>query len=129
MDPGVGMEGWLIGLPTALVPLSAGDMQSTCVCSRPPGFSPWFSEVAFGGLGLSVSCPQFDPAVQACGYFQSFLVSLYFVAWGDICPGASTAAKVRGASLSLSGTVQPVRDSWVSLSTGGLRCSGYTRRG
>ena len=57
MDPGVGMEGWLIGLPTALVPLSAGDMQSTCVCSWPPGFSPWSSEVAFGGLGLSVSCP------------------------------------------------------------------------
>ena len=57
VDPGVGMEGWLIGLPTALVPLSAGDMQSTCVCSWPPGFSPWSSEVAFGGLGLSVSCP------------------------------------------------------------------------
>ena len=46
-----------------------------------------------------------------------------------VCPGASTAAKVRRASLSLSGTVQPVKGSWVSLSTGRLCCSGYSRRG
>ena len=53
--------------------------------------------------GLFVSyCSQLFP-LHLCSYFQSLLVSLYFVAQGNICLGASTLAKgPRSQPISLS---------------------------
>lgn len=52
------------------------------------------SEVTVGRLGPLVSfCPELAPATHVGSYFQSYTVSLYFVAQGEVCPNASTAAK------------------------------------
>ena len=52
------------------------------------------SKVTVGFFGLFVSfCPEFAPATPVGSYFQSYTVSLYFVAQGEVCPSASTAAK------------------------------------
>ena len=46
------------------------------------------------GFGLFVSyCSYFSPTAYGCSYFQSLTVSLYSVAGGYICPGASTPVK------------------------------------
>ena len=41
---------------------------------------------------LVACCPELAPAAYASGYFYSHIVSLYFVAEGSLCPGASTEA-------------------------------------
>ena len=62
-----------------------------------PAFAPGSSEVAaeffwvFFGTILSIISPN-----CACKQlFLALVISLYFVAGGDVCPGASTAAKHR----------------------------------
>ena len=52
------------------------------------------SKVTVGFFGLFVSfCPEFAPITHVESYFQSYTVSSYFVAQGEVCPSASTAAK------------------------------------
>ena len=63
-------------------------------------FAPGSSKVAVGFFCLlSRICPN----CNTCSYFQSRIISLYFVAPGEVCPGASVAAlqqRVPGPSLS-----------------------------
>ena len=47
-----------------------------------------------------------------CSYFQSLIVSLYFVAQRDFCPGTHTAIKVPGPRS------KPVLIRWINLLTG-----------
>ena len=50
-----------------------------------------------GFFGLFVSFVQnLTQLRQACSYFSSHIVSLYFVAGGEMCSGASTAAPQQG---------------------------------
>ena len=54
---------------------------------RYPAFAPGSSEVTVEVFGLFVSCcPEFPPAACAHRYFQSLIVSLDFVAQGDVRP-------------------------------------------
>lgn len=65
-----------------------------------PAFALGSSEVAVGFLDFFVSsCPQFAPTAHVHSYFYSLIVSLYFIAPGDVCLGvsiATTAAKDPG---------------------------------
>ena len=45
-------------------------------------------------LGFLSFHSQLSPTWHVCSYFQSLIISLYFVAGGDHCPGESTKAKV-----------------------------------
>lgn len=55
------------------------------------------------GLFLSFG-PEFAPAAYTQSYFQLYIISLYFVSQGEVCPGASTAAKgLRTQPVSISG--------------------------
>ena len=77
--PGVGLEGYLGGVPTPLVVLY-------------PAFAPSSSEVALGFLVflhlLAHNLPQLCMHMVVCSPLE-----LVFVALGEICPGASTAEK------------------------------------
>lgn len=67
-------------------------------CVQGTAFAPGSSEVTVGSSGLFVSsCPWFAPTAHAhaCSYFWSLIVSLYFVAQGDI--STNTAAKGPGS--------------------------------
>ena len=56
------------------------------------------SEVTVGRFGPFVSfCPELAPATHVGSYLQSYTVFLYFVAQGEVCPSASTAAKDPGS--------------------------------
>ena len=45
------------------------------------------------GFLVSVSFgPEFAPSAYAQSYFQSCVISLYFVSAGEVCPGGSFAA-------------------------------------
>jgi len=74
------------GLPTYLVVLCAWDLCSTLHLLT--ALQKW-------KLGLGAFCISFFHS-----WPQSFLVSWYFVAWGDVCPGASPAAKGPGSQVS-----------------------------
>ena len=85
--PGVRQEDGLGGLPTPLVVLSAGGVLSALLLLL--ALQKW--QLGFWSfcILLSIICPNY-----ACT--QLFLVPyIFFVfcCWGDICPGASTAAK------------------------------------
>ena len=58
-----------------------------CLCSR------IFKSGSWVFWSLCIFCPEFAPTLHACSYFHSHTVSLYFVAGGEMCAGASTAAK------------------------------------
>ena len=95
MSRGLGRKDGLSGLPTPLVVLSAGGMPSTllllpipCFCYRLFKSGSWVFLVSLYLLG-----PEFAPTAHARSYFLSHIVSLYFVAQGEVYPGASTAAK------------------------------------
>ena len=67
---------------------------ASALCSMLFRSGSWF-------FSLFVSCcPQFAPTAHALSYFESHIVSLYLVAQGDICPGASTAGKGPGSQVS-----------------------------
>ena len=70
-------------VPQLGVEFSAPALQGVFLRAGPPGKSP----------DLFVSCcPWFAPTLHAHSYFSSFIISLYFVAQGEVCPGASKAA-------------------------------------
>ena len=51
-------------------------------------------------FGLFVSfCPEFAPATPVGSYFQSYTVSLYFVAQGEVCPSAALQQRVPGSQV------------------------------
>ena len=81
--PGLGRRRSLGGLPTPLAALCAGTMHSPLLSLLALRSDRWF--VAFLYL-IAYCCPN-------CAYLQLLLVSLYFVAGGDVCPGASTLVK------------------------------------
>ena len=89
--PGVGSEGGLSGLP---IPTEGrAHAQYPAFAANPLVLPSGSSEMAvklFGPLYLSVhNLPQlFRHTI-----ILVLIVSLYFVAGGEICPGASTAAK------------------------------------
>ena len=86
MCPGV--EEWLRCFVYPEVVVCAGGLHSTLFLVQ--DLQKW----QFGFFGLFVSfCPEFAPATPVGSYFQSYTVSLYFVAQGEVCPSASTAAK------------------------------------
>ena len=96
--PGVGLARWL---RWSAHPLSGIVCRGTCVVpcfpSRHPVFAPSSLEMAveliFCRCCLFVS---FGPEFINCtaySYFQFHTVSLYLVALGELCPGASTAVK------------------------------------
>ena len=58
-------------------------------------------------LGFLSFHSQLSPTWHVCSYFQSLIISLYFVAGGDHCPGASTRAKVHRSQVS-----SPGRSHW-----------------
>ena len=67
--------------------------QDPAFAPKPLAFVLGSSEVSFVSLCFCICCPEFSPITHAHNYFWSLRVSLYFVAWGDICPGTRTAAK------------------------------------
>ena len=75
-------------MPTPLVVLCAGGMLSALLLLQ--ALQKW-------QLGFLIFCfflgPEFAPTAHALSYFLSHIVSLYFVAQGEVYPGASTAAK------------------------------------
>ena len=97
--PGVRLEGWLRWFAHTLggVVGEGGRQAVPCFCS-------WlFQSGSWVFLSLCIFCPEFVPTVHARSYFQSHMVSLYFVAGGEVCPGESIAAlqqRVPGPSLS-----------------------------
>ena len=57
-------------------------------------FATGSSEIAIGWgfCNLLVSfCPEYAPTAHAAVIFSPHVVSLYFVARGEVCPGASTS--------------------------------------
>ena len=59
-----------------------------------PAFAPGSSEVTVGFFGLFVSLgPESAPTAHAHGYFWSPTISFYFIAGGEVCPGADSAVK------------------------------------
>ena len=58
-------------------------------------------------LGFLSFHSQLSPTWHVCSYFQSLIISLYFVAGGDHCPGASTKAKFHRSQVS-----SPGRSHW-----------------
>lgn len=55
-------------------------------------FCSWLFRSGSWAFSLFVPCSKFFPTVRAGNYFDSLVVSLYFVAQGEACPGASTVA-------------------------------------
>ena len=87
-------RGGLDGLSTPLV-VCAGGMCSTLLLVRHLVFAPGSSKVSVGFLLVSLYLlgPEFALTAHARSYFWSQTVSLYFVAQGEVCPGASIARK------------------------------------
>lgn len=54
-------------------------------------FAPGFSSTSWA-FGLFCTLFKIFPTVHTGSYFWSLVVSLYFVAQGEVCPGASTVA-------------------------------------
>ena len=78
--PGVRLEGGLGNLLTTQVVSCSGDMctlplllSTLCFCSRLFRSNSWVF------WSLCIFCPKFDLTAHACSYFQSCIVSLYFV--------------------------------------------------
>ena len=89
---GLAQRGYLGGLPTSWVVLRAGGIHSTLFLFL--ALQKWWL-----GFVFFLSCyPEFAPSAHACSYFQSLIISLYFVAQGDVCPGASPVALQRKGS-------------------------------
>ena len=61
-----------------------------------PAFAPGTSEVAVGLWPFCILLFIFCPSSACVRLFLVLLVSLYDIAGGDVCPGASTAAKGPG---------------------------------
>ena len=90
-----------VGLPSPLVVLCAEGMPSTLLLLQPLVFAPSPLEVAIGLFGLSVSyCPEFSPTAFACSYFQSLIVSLYFIAVETFVQVQVLQQRVPGPSMS-----------------------------
>ena len=64
-------------------------------CSA-PCFGSQLSEVQLV-FSLFVSCPQFVSTVYTLSCLYSHVVSLYCVAQGDVCPGASMWQRIPGS--------------------------------
>ena len=58
-----------------------------------PVFAPGTSETAVGLWPLCILLFVIAPTAHVCSYFSLLIVSLYSVAGGDVCPGASTLVK------------------------------------
>ena len=94
--PGVGLEGWLRWFAHLFVVVCAGGICSTLILLLMPFFVCLFacfgsSEVAIG----SFVCIFWSRMCTNCARMWLFLVlrALYFVAQGEVCPGAGTVAK------------------------------------
>ena len=86
---GGGPVGWAGGVAYVFCPPRGGSL-----CREPgstPALAPSTSEVAVGLWPFSVL--SFISALIRAVIFQSPVISLYSVAEGDVCPGASTAVK------------------------------------
>ena len=90
---GSGRRAGLRVLPTPLVVLCARGMRSTLLLLLTPFLLSALQKWLLGFLVFLYLFVHNLPQLQhAHSYFQSLIVSLYFVAQGDICPGASMAA-------------------------------------
>ena len=65
-----------------------------------PVFAPGTSEMAVGSWPFCILLSVIAPTAHACSHFSLLIVSVYSVAGGDVCPGASTLVRVPGPSLS-----------------------------
>ena len=88
-------RGWVRGVAQIVCPpLRYCCVQGACALPRCPS---GLFKAAVGFFGLFVSFVQnLTQLLQACSYFSSHIVSLYFVAGGERCSGASTAALQQG---------------------------------
>lgn len=68
-------------------------MQSSCTV---PCFTSQLFRSGSVVFGLFISCSDLAATVHTLSYSYSLIVSLYFVAVGDICPGVSSAVRVPG---------------------------------
>ena len=107
-------RGGLGGLPTHLVVLCAGGLCSTLHLLT--ALQKW-------KLGLGTFCISFFPS-----WPQSLLVSCYFVAWGNVCPGASPAAKGPGSQVSVR-DVERWWDWWIKALVGAEKLWGLGNEG
>ena len=94
VGPGVGPKGWLGWSAHPFWCCVQGTCIVLCFCSWHPALllTPCFG--LFGSISrFSVSsCPSFAPPCMPTVIFSSLIVCSYFVAQGDVCRGASTAA-------------------------------------
>ena len=103
MSPGVGPGRWLRWLTHPSGMLGAGNLLSTLLLFPTPGFcSRLFKICNWVFWSLCIFGTEFAPNVHAHSSLQSLTVSPYFVAGGEVCPGAGIAAlqyRVLGPSL------------------------------
>ena len=91
-------------------------------CAVPCFFSRLFRSGSRHFWSLCIFCPALAPTVHSHSYFQSHIVSLYFVVRGKVSPGASFAALQQGSQIPAS--LIPTRDSTsLFLRSKGLKVS------